>query len=234
MSKNLKPLVFVAFAAAFVAAATVLPIADWALAGVAWIEVHREIAWTVFFAAYVAATVLIIPGSLLTLAAGFVFGLPAGVVLVSVSSVSGAACAFLVGRFLARAWVKERISRLPRFRAIDDATHSDGFLIVLLVRLSPLFPFNLTNYGLGLTAVRFRDYFFASWIGMLPGTILYVYLGTLTQDLTELTAGGMRNGFLGRGLLIGGFVATLLLTLLVTRRATQALNRRLTADASDG
>jgi uncharacterized membrane protein YdjX (TVP38/TMEM64 family) len=229
MRRNLKALLFLAAAATLAVVASLAPLGDWLAGGIAWIQAHREMAWGVFILSYIAATVLVIPGSILTLAAGFVFGLPAGVALVSAGSVLGAAAAFLVGRFFARAWVKEKIAKLPRFRALDDATHSDGFIIVLLVRLSPLFPFNLVNYGLGLTAVSFRNYFFASWIGMLPGTILYVYIGSLAQNFAELTD-GVETGLAGRALLIGGFAATLILTLLVTRRATRALNRRLDAE----
>src|SRR5690606_8718943 len=144
------------------------------------------LSWLAFIATYIVAAVLVVPGSVLTLGAGFVFGLPLGIVLVSVGSVLGAAAAFLVGRFFARDWVADRVARLPRFRALDSATRHDGFVIVCLARLSPLFPFNLLNYGLGLTGVRFRDYFFATWIGMLPATTLYVYVGTLAKDLTDL------------------------------------------------
>src|SRR4030095_36542 len=101
---------------------------------------------------------LAVPGSILTLAAGFVFGLPVGVALASAGSVLGATLAFLVGRLVARDWVEQRTAAWPRFRALDAATRHDGFVIVLLARLSPLIPFNLLNYLLSLTATRFRDY----------------------------------------------------------------------------
>lgn len=205
-----------------------VPIADWFLGLVAWIEANQAIAWPVYVVTYIVATVLMLPGSIITLAAGFVFGLPIGVALVSLSSVLGASCAFLVGRYLARDWVAARISRVPRFAALDTAAGKDGFLIVLLVRLSPLFPFNVTNYGLGLTSVRFRDYLFASWIGMLPGTILYVYIGSLALDITELASGGGSAAFdVGPWVFIAGFIATVLLTIVITRRATTVLRRQL-------
>ena len=107
------------------------------------------------------------------------------------------------------------------------ATQRDGLLIVFLVRLSPLFPFNATNYGFGLTSVKFRDYFFASWIGMLPGTVLYVYIGTLALDLTQLAAGGFTDLAASRYFLIAGFIATIVLTVLITHRATRVLNQKL-------
>jgi uncharacterized membrane protein YdjX (TVP38/TMEM64 family) len=227
MSRNIKAIVFATALGALLVAALTLPVQQWLSAGLQWIDAHRGISWAVFIVSYIAATVLVFPGSILTLGAGFVFGLPIGVALVSVGSVLGATAAFLVGRFFARDWVKGRVAGLPKFRALDQATHHEGFLIVLLVRLSPLFPFNLTNYGLGLTAVHLRDYFFASWIGMLPGTIVYVYLGTLALDLTQLSTGSLQNGIANRSLLVGGFIATVVLAILIAKKATQALNRHL-------
>lgn len=227
MTSRHKAALFALVLVAVVLAAFLLPVEEWLLAGVDLIDAHKRVAWPIYIAAYVVATVLFVPGTILTLAAGFVFGLPAGVALVSASSVLGAVSAFLVGRYFARDWVRARTSSMPRFGALDRAATKDGFLIVLLVRLSPLFPFNATNYGFGLTGVAFRDFFLASWIGMLPGTILYVYIGTLAMDLTELAATGFSRFAASRYLLIAGFVATLLLTVLVTHRATRALNEHL-------
>ena len=233
MSGRQKIVVFVLGIATLALAALLLPVNEWLLAGVNYIEAHKAVAWPIYVVAYVIATVLFVPGTILTLAAGFVFGLPIGVALVSVSSVIGAASAFLVGRYLARDSVRARMAAVPRFNALDHATAHDGFLIVLLVRLSPLFPFNATNYGFGLTGVTFRDYFFASWIGMLPGTILYVYIGTLALDLTELAASGFTDLAAGRYLLVAGFIATVILTVLITHRATRALNRQLSNQSNE-
>lgn len=204
-----------------------LPLGEWLTAGIRWIQGHGTVAWAVFILVYIVATIAVVPGTLLTLAAGLLFGLPLGVVLVSAGSVTGAACAFLIGRFLARDWLAERIARKPGFHALDTATRRDGFVIVLLTRLSPLFPFNLLNYGLGLTGVRFRDYFFASWIGMLPATIVYVYIGSLAANLAELASGDVGGGIATQGLLIAGLIATVLLTALITRKATRTLREHL-------
>lgn len=113
------------------------------------------------------------------------------------------------------------------------ATHHEGFTIVFLTRLSPVFPFNLLNYAFGLTAVRLRDYFLASWIGMLPGTILYVYIGSVAKDLTELTSGDIQSGMAGRLLLLVGLAATLILTILITRKATRILNAHLERELAE-
>lgn len=237
MTNSYKPFIFVALIATLGVAVAFLPVRDWLGAGVVWIEAHRGLSWAVYVAVYILATVLLVPGSLITLVAGFVFGLPLGVALVSAGSVLGASGAFLIGRFFVRGWVEGRIERLPRFSALDSAVGEQGFTVVLLARLSPLFPFNVLNYGLGVTSVRFRDYFFASWIGMLPGTVLYVYFGTVAQDLTALGGGEFDGGWFGLMLLIAGLVATLLLVVFVTRKATRALGthlQRQPAGSGDG
>ena len=135
----------------------------------------------VFLVLYVLACFCFVPGSVLTLGAGALFGVVKGTMMVSLSATLGATVAFLVGRYLARDWVARKIEKNPQFRAVDRAVAEEGWKIVLLTRLSPIFRFNLLNYAFGLTRVRLRDYVLASWIGTLPGTILYVYIGSLAQ-----------------------------------------------------
>ena len=142
----------------------------------------------IFAAFYIAAVVLLLPGSLLTLSAGFLFGLGSGFIICSISSVLGATLAFLLGRFLARDWVAAKLLEMPRFAALDRAIGKRSAIIVLLTRLSPIFPFNLLNYALGLTGVSLRTYVLASWVGMMPGTLLYVYLGSIAKDLGSIQA----------------------------------------------
>src|SRR5262249_8960727 len=132
----------------------------------------------VFILGYAAAVGAFVPGSVLTLAAGGIFGLARGTVYVFIAATLGSAGAFLVSRYVARAAIERRLASNPRFAAIDRAVGVEGRKIVILLRLSPVFPFNLLNYGLGLTQVRFVDYLVAS-IGMIPGTVLYVYYGKL-------------------------------------------------------
>jgi uncharacterized membrane protein YdjX (TVP38/TMEM64 family) len=177
----------------------------------------------VFLGIYVLATVLFLPGSILTLGAGAVFGLVKGSVICSVSSTLGATCAFLAGRYLARGWVETKIDGNPKFKAIDAAVAKEGWKIVGLTRLSPIFPFNLLNYAYGITKVSLRDYFFASWIGMLPGTVMYVYIGALAGDLATLGTGGGPTTTLQWVLRIVGLAATVAVTVYVTRIARKAL-----------
>jgi uncharacterized membrane protein YdjX (TVP38/TMEM64 family) len=180
-----------------------------------------------FVALYILATVLLLPGSILTLGAGAVFGVVKGSIAVSIGATLGATCAFLVGRYLARDWVAKRISGNPKFESIDDAVAREGWKIVVLTRLSPIFPFNLLNYAFGLTRVGIRHYFFASWLGMIPGTVMYVYIGSLAGDLAGLGAGGDARTA-GEWILYGvGLLATIGVTVFVTRLARRALAERI-------
>lgn len=196
----------------------------------AWIGVQGTLGYLVFVGVYVSATVFFIPGSILTLGAGFVFGVVTGTIVVSVASTLGAFAAFLVGRYLARGWVAGKTEHNPRFRAIDEAVGREGWKIVLLTRLSPIFPFNLLNYAYGLTGVTASAYFLASWIGMLPGTVMYVYFGSLAANLATL---GQASGDRGAAqwILYGvGLVATVAVTIFVTRLAKRALGKTLDVD----
>ncbi len=179
--------------------------------------------------AYVVACVFFVPGSVLTLGAGFLFGVVRGVIAVSVGSVLGATAAFLVGRTLLRGWIERRIAAYPRFQAIDRAVGKQGFKIVLLVRLSPVFPFNLLNYAFGLTNVRLWQYVLASWIGMLPGTLMYVYLGSALKSLADVAAGAPKGGAPQTVFFVAGLVMTVVATVVVTRVARRALSEAVAA-----
>lgn len=192
-----------------------------------WISGLGAIGPIVFAAVYILACVLMLPGSILTLGAGVVFGVIQGTIAVSVASTLGATCAFLVGRYLARDWVGAKIAGNEKFTAIDEAVAAEGWKIVGLTRLSPIFPFNLLNYAFGLTQVKLKHYFFASWIGMLPGTVMYVYIGSLAGDLATLGS-GERSRSSGEWVLYGvGLLATIIVTVFVTRIAKKALNDRI-------
>src|SRR5271169_1843322 len=154
-----------------------------------WISGLGSTAPLVSIPLYVVACVLFIPGSILTLSAGFLFGVVWGSIYVSVAATLGATLAFLIGRYFARQWVAVRLANYPKFKAVDEAVAQEGWKIVALTRLSPVFPFNLLNYAFGLTRVTLRDYFFASWLGMIPGTILYVYIGSISGEVARAAGG---------------------------------------------
>jgi uncharacterized membrane protein YdjX (TVP38/TMEM64 family) len=174
----------------------------------------------VFVGAYVLATVLFGPGSLLTIASGAVFGLTFGFVWAFTGAVIGSSLAFLIARYVARSSVERWTSGNAKFNAVDQAIAREGRKIAFLLRLSPVFPFNFLNYALGLTRVSFRDYLLAS-LGMIPGTLLFVYLGTVAGTV----AGGGQGQSSGKYVLLGvGLLATVLVTVVITRIARKALS----------
>lgn len=201
----------------------------------AWAAAHPDLGMWAVAAIYVPACLLFVPGALLTLGAGYSLGVVRGGVAVSLGSTAGAAAAFLCGRTVAREWVLARLAGRPAFRALDQAVGRRGWQVVLLARLSPVLPFNLLNYAFGLTRIRFREFVWASWLGMLPGTMLYVTLGASAQSLAAAIRGGERPPA-ALALLGVGVAATLGLTILIGRAARvqlQTLARDEAATPSD-
>ncbi len=182
-------------------------------------------AWgpAVFIVGYALAVVAFVPGSVLTLAAGAIFGLIEGTMIVFVAATLGSTAAFLVSRYMVRDAVARKLEGEARFVAIDQAIEEQGRRIVLLLRLSPVFPFSLLNYALGLTSVRLGDYVIAS-LGMLPGTLLYVYSGKVAGELAALAGGvAVEKGASYYAVWGLGLAATAVVTMLVTRLARRAL-----------
>lgn len=181
----------------------------------------------VFALVYVVATVLMLPGAALTLAAGAIFGLLWGTVAVSIGSTMGASLAFLISRYLARAAVERRLGRFPKFRAVDRAVSEGGWKIVAMLRLSPAVPFNLQNYIYGLTAIRFWPCIIASWIAMLPGTFMYVYLGYAGRAGVAAATGESTGRSPAQWTMLGvGLLATIAVTIYVTKLASRAIKRQ--------
>jgi uncharacterized membrane protein YdjX (TVP38/TMEM64 family) len=200
-----------------------LPLGDGLRWLLEWAQRAGPLGALIIALAYVPAAVFFLPGAILTLGAGFALGVPLGVVAVSLGSTTGAAAAFLVGRTLARDWIATRVASDPRFEAMARAVEQQGFRIVFLARLSPVFPFNVLNYAFGITTVRLRDYVLASWLGMLPGTVMYVYLGSAAQNLAAVTAGQVEGGAGQRIAFLVGLLATAAVSITVTRIARRAL-----------
>jgi uncharacterized membrane protein YdjX (TVP38/TMEM64 family) len=200
-----------------------MPGRDSLVAFLEWAQRIGPLGAVLFGAAFIPAAVLLLPASLLTLGAGFTFGVLKGTIIVSIGSTAGAAAAFLVARTIGRDWAARRMAARPMLRAIALAVHVDAFKIVLLTRLSPLFPFNLLNYAFGLTSIPFGTYVLASWIGMMPGTLMYVYLGAAANNLAALLSGEIRQSAGQRAMFVVGLIASVLVTVIVTRRAKQVL-----------
>jgi uncharacterized membrane protein YdjX (TVP38/TMEM64 family) len=192
----------------------------------AWIERLGPLAPITFIGAYVLAAIMFVPGAILTIGAGVLFGLVRGTVYVSVGATLGATSAFLIGRYMARDWVARKLHGKQQFKVIDRAVAREGWKIVGLARLSPIFPFNLLNYAFGLTDIPLKAYFLASWVGMIPGILMYVYIGTLVGDLARISSGAGKGAPGKWAFEVIGFIATIAVTVYVTRVARKALREQ--------
>jgi uncharacterized membrane protein YdjX (TVP38/TMEM64 family) len=180
-----------------------------------------------FVLIYVLGAVILTPSWILTVAAGYLFGWAAGAVLVSVASLAGALAAFFLGRYLARDWVERRVDAMPRFSALDRAISKKGFMVVLLIRLSLVFPYNLMNYVLGVTSVSVRPYALATWLGMIPAVLVYVSLGSGLGSAAALLSGDLETGPLGQALAVLGLAVLAGLIWYLARLATRVLQEEL-------
>lgn len=160
----------------------------------AWVRDAGAVAPLVFMLIYALAAVLFLPGSVITLAGGALFGPVLGTFYNLTGATLGATLAFLIARYLASDWVAEKTG--GRVKQLINGVEGEGWRFVAFVRLVPLFPFNLLNYALGLTRLRLVPYVIATYIFMLPGAIAYTYLGYAGR---EAVAGG--EGMIQKGLL---------------------------------
>lgn len=200
-----------------------LPIGEWVKSFTTWIEDLGVAGAFIFIGVYALAALLFLPGAIFTIAAGLVYGIVAGTAVAITGATLGAGLAFLAGRYLFRDRIKKVAGKNKKFGAIDEAIGQQGWKIVGLLRLSPLIPFNVSNYFYGVTAIGFWPYLLASFVGMLPGTLLYAYLGAIGQ--AGLSGGSksyspLQWTFLGIGLL-----ATIAVTIFVSRVAKNALKK---------
>ena len=198
-----------------------LPIKEWAKAFQGWIEDLGAWGGLIFAGIYVVATVLLIPASVLTLVAGLAFGLAWGFPLVVVSATIGATSAFLVSRYLVRDRVKGMVEKRPKLKAVDEAVSEEGWKIVTLLRLSPVLPFNLQNYFYGITDVKLLHYVPATFVGIMPGSLLYVYLGAAGKAASGKGGGALQWSFIAAGL-----IATVVVAVFVTKKAKEKLKQK--------
>lgn len=201
----------------------ILPVKDWIREFVDWVKQLGPIGVIVFIFAYALATVLFLPGWIFTVSAGLIYGIVGGTLVALSGAIIGASLAFLVARYVLRKNIAEMTKKNPRFAAIDDAIGKNGWKIVGLLRLSPLIPFNLSNYFYGITSIGFISYVAVSAIGMIPGTLLYAYLGAIGK---AGISGEKTQHSVAQYILLGvGLVATIAVTILVSRIARNALKK---------
>jgi uncharacterized membrane protein YdjX (TVP38/TMEM64 family) len=214
--------------------ANALPFLQWMVDFIHWAKGKGAAGGAIYAVFYIIGTGFFFPGLPLTLGAGFLYGAIIGTLVVSPASVAGATLAFPIARYVARGWVTRRLKKYPQAAAIDRAIEKNGFKTVVLLRLQPVLPFNILNYALGLTSIRLRDYMLASWIGMFPATVLYVYLGSVMNDISDLLRGRPNSGMAGRLLLWGGLAAIVVLVWWLGRVAKKALREEMGPGATSG
>ncbi|NET42994.1 TVP38/TMEM64 family protein [Okeania sp. SIO2B3] len=191
-----------------------------------WIENLGIWSPIAFIIIYNLATLLLIPGLVLTIGGGVIFGVIWGAIYVFFASTLGATIAFIIGRYISRDWVYQQLHQHPKFQVVNLAVLKEGFKIVFLTRLCPLFPFNLLNYAFGVMQVSLKDYILGS-LGMIPGTIMYVYIGSIIGDITLIGTSQQPTNFtveVTKWIInIVGLISTVLVTIYLTRLAKKAL-----------
>jgi len=209
--------------AALVVGARLLPLADWTVRLAEIIRASGAWGVALFMVVYVVSTVAMVPGSILTMLAGFVYGPIYGLPVAVPAAMLGATSSFLLGRTVLRDWVRRKVAESPRTKAIDQAIGREGFTVVLLLRLSPLVPFNALNYALSLSAISTGRFVLATLIGGIPGGWLYVYLGSLVTTAAELSTASAPQTPLRTFFYVAGLVATLVAAVVSGRIAKRAL-----------
>ena len=217
---HMKWIILAALIAIFAAAYVYLPISEWLTAFQDWVQGFGALGWAIFIAVYAITSFVLIPGSILTLGAGVAYGLWAFPLVVA-GAVLASAMSFLAARDVFHDRVQEKVAQYPRFKAVNEAIRDEGWKVVLLLRLSPALPFSLQNWFLGLMPVGFWPAQIATLFGIMPGTLLYIWVASLGG---EAAAGGAADASLLRYAVLGiGLLATLVVTIVVTRKAQQKL-----------
>lgn len=170
-----------------------------------------------FIGIYTVAVIFFVPASVFTLGAGFVYDMTLGSIYVLLAANLAADLTFLLGRYFARGWLERRMENFPKFKAIDEAVTREGWKIVALIRLAPVFPFSLMSYAFGLTRIPFWSYAVAN-LAMIPGTLMYVYFGHIGRAASEKKP---------LGVTIAICVLVLIVVIYITRVAKRALAQRI-------
>jgi uncharacterized membrane protein YdjX (TVP38/TMEM64 family) len=192
-----------------------------------WSHVHPLLGAAVYLGACTLGAVFFVPGSLLAMSGGYLWGMPLGIVMATVGGALGAVAAFVCGRTFARSWVFSKLGDHPRLRALDKALYEQSFLIVMLTRLALVIPYNVLNYLYGVTGVRKVPYIVASSIGLIPAMAMWAYVGAMAKDFDEILNGDLETGMAGRILFFVGLLAIILAVIVVHRTASRVLRKHL-------
>lgn len=227
--RHRRRLAAVSLVTALLLAAITLPLADWATALETWNEAHPSAGPVVFVLGAIAAAALFVPGSLVAMVGGYLFGFAAGTVYGMVALSIGAIAAWLAGRFLVRDWAKRRIEQSQTLAALDRAVGQKGILVVALARASLVVPYNLFNYVLGATGIRTMPYIIGTTLGIIPPTVLYGYLGSLARSIEDIQSGRLTEELPGAPVLVVGVLAIVTAIVVIQRTAARILREQLNA-----
>ncbi len=213
--------------AAVVVAVWILPLDQWLDRAGEWNKANPVAGAVLYVLFATVGAVVFLPGSVIVMSAGYLYGLSVGSCLALLGVTFGAFAAFMSGRVLVRGWVLSRLEGHPRLQALDRAVYDQSFVIVALTRLSVIIPFNLLNYVYGVTGVRKTAYVVATAVGMIPATVLWTYVGTLAKNFDDIRSGNLDSGLPSVYLLLLGLVMIVIVVYIVHRAASRALNERL-------
>ncbi|OUU78773.1 MAG: hypothetical protein CBC38_06570 [Gammaproteobacteria bacterium TMED78] len=198
------------------------PISIWIDSLLLWINQNHKLSSIIYILIYLFSCIFLVPVSIITLAGGFIFGLFQGIILASISSTLGATISFLLGRYLVKSWVQKKI--INKHKIINQIMNKQDFITILLLRLIPAIPFGMLNYSLSITNISLKIFILSSWIGMLPITILYVYLGALADNLKNISE-ILLNPMSQNIFLFLGVTVTLLLVIYILAKAKKRLKK---------
>ncbi len=219
---HMKWIIAAALVALFAVAYVYLPVSEWLTAFQDWVQGFGPLGWLIFIVVYALTSFVLIPGSILSIGAGVAYGLWA-FPLVIIGAVLGSAISFLAARYVFHDRVQEKINSYPRFKAVNEAIRDEGWRVVLLLRLSPALPFSLQNWFLGVMPVGFWPAQIATLFGIMPGTLLYIWIASLGG---EAAAEGGMDTSMARYVVLGlGLLATLIVTVVITKKAQQKLKQ---------
>ena len=218
--KVIRAVVGIALVLAFIVCVRTLKQAGAFERALQWLASLGPWAPVMFVVLYVVAALLMIPASILTIGGGMLFGLVRGGTYVLTAALIAATLCFLIARHIARGWISHRLEAHPKFIALDQAVAREGWKIVAMVRFAPVFPFSITSYGFGLTRVPLWHYVLASF-AMIPGTLWYVYLGTLVGDIAGIRQQAPMSPWLKVGIAVIAFTVIFYITRFVQRALRQ-------------
>jgi len=193
---------------------------------IAWLQSMGSLGPAMFAGVFILATLLLFPASPLAMLAGYLYGPLIGSVATSFAGLMSAVLAFLISRYLAGERMTAWSLNYPRAQAINTAVSDDGFRVVFLLRLASILPFIPLSYLLGMSRISIRQYVLATWTGLLPGTVLYVFIGSLVSEVSQLSERGETVSHITGALAITGGIVVIMTLTMIARSARRILNQK--------